>query len=73
MTLTIYRESDYNTGELNLLTMEKRVIIKALKKTKGNKTEAANLLQINVKSIHNKVKQHSINVNLYRKKKLKYE
>lgn len=73
MSLTIYKESDYNTGKFNLLAMEKRIIIKALKKTKGNKREAAKLLEITERNIHDKVKQHSIKVSLYKKKKLKYE
>ena len=41
--------------------VEKQVLIRALRKTGGNKAKAARLLQIDYKTIHTKVKQYGIN------------
>lgn len=40
--------------------VEKKVILKALKKTDGNKAKAARLLQIDYKTMHSKIKQYNI-------------
>jgi len=57
-----FTAKDYLTGELNLLLMEKITIEKALKRTKGNQTKAAELLQISVRTVHTKIQQHQIEV-----------
>ena len=41
--------------------VEKQVLLRALRKTGGNKAKAARLLQIDYKTIHTKVKQYGIN------------
>ncbi|MEI9998748.1 MAG: helix-turn-helix domain-containing protein [Verrucomicrobiota bacterium] len=38
--------------------MEKRLIFLALKKTGGNRNEAANLIGINVRTLRNKLKEY---------------
>lgn len=43
--------------------LERRVLEWTIKKTKGNKAEAARLLQIDYKTIHSKVKQYGIKYN----------
>ncbi len=42
--------------------VERRVLTRVLRKTRGNKAEAARLLQIDYKTIQSKVKQYGINV-----------
>jgi two-component system nitrogen regulation response regulator GlnG len=42
--------------------VERRVLTDVLRKTRGNKAEAARILQIDYKTIHSKVKQHGINL-----------
>ncbi|MEW6351822.1 MAG: sigma-54 dependent transcriptional regulator [Thermodesulfobacteriota bacterium] len=42
--------------------LERRVIAKVLRKTKGNKAEAARLLQVDYKTLHSKVKQYHISI-----------
>ena len=41
--------------------VERRVLSQVLRKTGGNKAEAARLLQIDYKTIHKKIKQYGIN------------
>ncbi len=40
--------------------VERRALIQVLRKTKGNKAEAARILQIDYKTIHTKIKQYGI-------------
>ena len=40
--------------------LEKRLILKALKEADGNKSEAANVLQINRRLLYNKMDEHKI-------------
>lgn len=40
--------------------VEKKILLKALKKTGGNKAKAARLLQIDYKTMHSKIKQYNI-------------
>jgi DNA-binding NtrC family response regulator len=40
--------------------MEKRCILAALEKTKGNRTQAANLLKISIRTMRNKLAQYRI-------------
>jgi DNA-binding NtrC family response regulator len=42
--------------------VEKRVLARVLRRTKGNKAEAARILQIDYKTMQSKVKQYGINV-----------
>ncbi|MFZ5867605.1 MAG: sigma-54-dependent transcriptional regulator [Thermodesulfobacteriota bacterium] len=42
--------------------VERRVLTDVLRKTRGNKAEAARILQIDYKTIHSKVKQYGINL-----------
>jgi DNA-binding NtrC family response regulator len=43
-------------------TLERRVIGRTLRKTGGNKAEAARLLQVDYKTIHSKIKQYGISI-----------
>lgn len=61
--MKLYTAKDYLTGELNLLLMEKITIEKALKKTNGNQTKAAELLKVSVRTVNTKIKQHKIKLN----------
>ncbi len=42
------------------VAVEKKIIVKALRKTGGNKAKAARLLQIDYKTMHSKIKQYNI-------------
>ena len=42
--------------------VERRALIQVLRKTKGNKAEAARILQIDYKTIHTKIKRYGINL-----------
>jgi DNA-binding NtrC family response regulator len=62
-------ERDHRHLEVDLLslpfhksisTLEKRLIEKAIKKSGGNKSEAANRLQINRRLLYNKMEEHKI-------------
>jgi two-component system nitrogen regulation response regulator GlnG len=44
----------------SIADVESKVILKALRKTGGNKAKAARLLQIDYKTMHSKIKQYSI-------------
>lgn len=44
------------------MEVERRVLMQVLRKTRGNKAEAARLLQIDYKTIHTKIKQYGINL-----------
>ncbi len=45
----------------SVVTVEREVLLQALKYTRGNKAKAARLLQIDYKTIHSKLKQFGIN------------
>jgi two-component system nitrogen regulation response regulator GlnG len=45
----------------NLARLERVVLVKALRQTKGNKAEAARLLKVDYKTIYNKLKKFEIN------------
>jgi len=47
----------------SVVDVECRVLARVLRKAKGNKAEAARLLQVDYKTIHSKVKQYGITVN----------
>jgi DNA-binding NtrC family response regulator len=44
----------------SIAELEKRLISKVLKETGGNKSEAANRLQINRRLLYNKIEEHKI-------------
>ena len=44
----------------SIAELEKRLIENALHETKGNKTEAADRLQINRRLLYNKIEEHKI-------------
>jgi two-component system nitrogen regulation response regulator GlnG len=44
----------------SIIDVERRVLIRALRQAKGNKAEAARLLQVDYKTIHSKLKQYGI-------------
>jgi two-component system nitrogen regulation response regulator GlnG len=46
----------------NTVSVERETILRALRRTGGNKAEAARLLQIDYKTIHFKVRQYGIDV-----------
>jgi DNA-binding NtrC family response regulator len=63
------RKGDSNGNGLELLSLpfhkalaelERRLIVKALSESGGNKTEAANRLQINRRLLYNKIDEHKI-------------
>jgi len=56
--------NNINTGaiELNIWENEKQLIIEALKKADGNKTEAAKILGISRKSLYNKIEEFQIKI-----------
>jgi two-component system response regulator HydG len=47
-------------GGLSIRNNEKELIVKALKKTGGNKTKAAEVLQISRRTLHNKIKEFDL-------------
>jgi DNA-binding NtrC family response regulator len=49
-----------------LAEQERRIVERAIRKTKGNVTRAARLLQMPLRSIWNKITDHDINVEQYR-------
>ena len=63
--MRILTEEDYNTGEFNLNTMERKQIIKCLKLCRGKKTAAATILNITERTIHNKIAVHTIGKHEY--------
>jgi len=63
--IPVFNESYYH-GEFNINREEKTLIIKALKKTKGDCVFASKLTGIKHRTFLNKLHQHSINVVEYR-------
>jgi transcriptional regulator of acetoin/glycerol metabolism len=55
-----YTTKDYDTGALNILRIEKLMIISALKKTEWNKTLASKKLGITQPTLNIKIKKHNI-------------
>lgn len=55
-----YSESDYNTGPLNLLNMERDLIQRALTKAEGSVKQACNLLKIPERTYYHLTHRHSI-------------
>ena len=43
-----------------LAELEKQLVVKALRESGGNKTDAANRLQINRRLLYNKIEEHKI-------------
>ena len=55
-----YRQEEYKTGPLNLLALEKSLIIKAMSKSKGDVKAAAELLGILPITLERKMPRHHI-------------
>lgn len=57
-------KSDFNSNNLSIkqgrVELERRLIIKALEETKGNKTQAAELLELSYPSLLAKIKEYAI-------------
>ena len=58
--MRVFKEQDYNTGELNWNTFERKHIVKVLKMCRGKKRIAALIMNINERTLYNKLIQHSI-------------
>jgi DNA-binding NtrC family response regulator len=54
------RDDLIDDGDLTLAEMERRCIIRALRRNKGNKVRTARKLGINVKTLYNKIKAYEI-------------
>ena len=54
-------DADFDEGDLpSMEEVEKRHILKALDVTEGNRTKAAALLSINVRTLRNKIRQYKL-------------
>lgn len=58
--MKIYTPKDYNTGELNMLSMEKKHIQKVLKLCRGKRSATALVLGISERTLYNKLISHQI-------------
>jgi two-component system response regulator HydG len=56
-----FQQEKVPNADFSLSVNEKEIILEALNKTNNNKTEAAKLLQINRKTLYNKLKLYDIN------------
>jgi DNA-binding NtrC family response regulator len=56
----IYASDTYGNGELNLVEVEKRLLLKALEKASWNQTKAAEILGISRKQLRTKMKHHGL-------------
>jgi DNA-binding NtrC family response regulator len=57
----LYKQTAISSpGSLNLAENEKLLILRALRKTKGNKAEAAQLLGINITTVYRKLEKYQI-------------
>jgi DNA-binding NtrC family response regulator len=63
-----YTEKDYNTGPLNILAAEKKLIILAITKFK-TKQEVASKLGISERKLFDKLKRHQIDADKIRNEK----
>ncbi len=54
-------------NNLSIKDQEREIIIRALIKTRGHAIEASNILSISKSSIYRKIKEHNIDMNLYKK------
>jgi len=53
-------EGHRTLSDLNLREAEKRLIVLALERAKGNRTEAARLLGVSVRTVRNKIKEYGL-------------
>lgn len=53
--------------DFNLREAEKRLILMALERTKGNRTEAARLLGVSVRTVRNKIKEYGLSGRVFAK------
>jgi DNA-binding NtrC family response regulator len=61
----MYTDKDYDTGEFNLLKMERNLIVKYLKLCRGKRSTTATILGITERSIYNKMDKHQITKDEY--------
>ena len=61
LPVEFFQNEPTTTNDFSLSENEKDTILEALNKTNNNKTEAAKLLQINRKTLYNKLKLYDIN------------
>jgi DNA-binding NtrC family response regulator len=62
-----YTKKDYNTGELNILTAERVLILKVLNLLKGKRQICSTVLGISERTLSVKIKKHAIEQNVLRK------
>jgi len=58
--MKIYTEKDYNTGELNILTMQRKHLIRVLKMCRGKKNATAHVIGVTPRTVSNMFIQHQI-------------
>jgi two-component system, NtrC family, response regulator HydG len=61
LPIELFQREIHNENDFSLSQNEKETILNALAQAKNNKSEAAKLLQINRKTLYNKLKQFNIN------------
>lgn len=59
-TEALTEEGHRTLPDLNLREAEKRLIVLALERAKGNRTEAARLLGVSVRTVRNKIKEYGL-------------
>lgn len=59
-TEALTEEGHRTLSDLNLREAEKRLIVLALERAKGNRTEAARLLGVSVRTVRNKIKEYGL-------------
>lgn len=60
-------EGHRTLSDLNLREAEKRLIVLALERAKGNRTEAARLLGVSVRTVRNKIKEYGLSGRFFAK------